>query len=577
MAHGDVDLHPPSSADKQASVLLMTVRAFEEEPFGFPPEQGALVPGGPARPPQIALPWRVAYGGVGLFLAFSAQIGSALVAVNGPYLLGSLGATSQEYAWLPVAYSMTYVTANLVLVRFRQQFGLRLYAMLGLTLSAAVALLHLLVPVEGGGLGWAIAVHAAFGIAAAPLPTMAVYYLVNAVPSRLAMAALVMALGLTQVATPLARVLSPGLLDRGGWNALSQFELGTVLVALGLVALVRLPPSLKSPVFERLDLLTYALLASGVALVCAVLGLGVQVWWFDRPWLGYALAAAVPLLGVGLLIELNRARPLLDVRWLKARDAVRFVVVSVAARLVLSEQGSATGLLSLLGQDARELLTFNALLALSTVAGAVAAAVLFRPERIGELVALAIGMVAVAAFADAHASDLTRAGQLYGTQMLISFCSALFVGPALVFGLARVLKSGADKLVTFVVLFAVTQNLGGLLGSAVLGAYAMVRERIDLTILGENAPAFAPELAERVAENARAAGGAVPDAAGGAALLQEQAGQEAGVLSYDNVFMLVAVVAAATTAYLAVLLLLRWLKARGRYRAPALAKTADAR
>ena len=45
-----------------------------------------------------------------------------------------------------------------------------------------------------------------------------------------------MTLGLIQTATPLARVLSPGLLDRGGWGALSLFELGALLVALGLVA-----------------------------------------------------------------------------------------------------------------------------------------------------------------------------------------------------------------------------------------------------------------------------------------------------------------------------------------------------
>ena len=555
----------------------MTVGAFEKEPFAFPPDERALVPGGPGRPGRISARRRVAYGVVGLVLAVSAQLGATLVSVNGPYLLGALGATSQEYAWLPTVYSMTYVTSNLVLVRFRQQFGLRLYAMLALVVSTLLALLSIVGPLQdGGGLGRAILLHALLGMAAAPLPTLAVYYLINAAPAKLAIGGLLLALGLGQTATPIARMLSPGLLDRGQGLALSQLELGVLMVNLGLVALVRLPPSLKTPVFERLDLLTYPLLASGFALLCAVLGLGVPLWWLDRPWLGVALATALPLLGAGLLIELNRARPLFNVRWLEARDALRFLVVGLSARLALSEQGSASGLLSLLGQNAQELLTFNLLLTLAAVAGAVVAAVLFRPDRIGELIALAVGLVAVGAFVDSHASDLTRAPQLYGTQMLISFCGALFIGPALLFGIVRVLRSGGDKLVTVVVLFAITQNLGGLVGGALLGTYQVIRERTDLTILGEGAPAFDPALATRIGENARALGGALPDAARGAALLQTQAAQQAGVLGYDNVFLLVAVVAGLTTMYLAVLLLLKWTKDAGRGRSAPAAATGTA-
>jgi hypothetical protein len=49
------------------------------------------------------------------------------VSVNLPYLQGSLGVYSAEIQWLPAAYVMANVSMNLLLVKFRQQYGLRLF------------------------------------------------------------------------------------------------------------------------------------------------------------------------------------------------------------------------------------------------------------------------------------------------------------------------------------------------------------------------------------------------------------------------------------------------------------------
>ena len=48
---------------------------------------------------------------------------------------------------------------------------------------------------------------------------------------------------------------------------------------------------------------------------------------------------------------------------------------------------------------------------------------------------------------------------------------------------------------------------------------------------------------------------------GGIAALQAQATLQSNVLAYNNTFLLVAVIAAATTAYLAAVLALRWSRA----------------
>ena len=40
---------------------------------------------------------------------------------------GTFGAWSTEIAWLPAVYVMTNISINLLLVKFRQQYGLRAF------------------------------------------------------------------------------------------------------------------------------------------------------------------------------------------------------------------------------------------------------------------------------------------------------------------------------------------------------------------------------------------------------------------------------------------------------------------
>src|SRR3984957_13847794 len=329
----------------------MTVGVFDKEPYGFGPEERALVAGGPARPPH-ALWRRWLYGALGVLLGLSGGLDNALVTVNLPYLLGALKADASEAAWVPVAYSMTYVGMNLLLVRFRQQFGLRLFAMLALSGFCLVILVHLLVH----GLAGAVLVHGFAGVATAPFTTMSVYYLMAAMPPAKAVGGVVVGLGLSQIPSFLARLFSPELLAIDQWRSLYLFEFGLALLCLGSVALLRLPASQRAKAFERLDFVTYPLFAGGAALLCAVLGLGRTDWWTDRPWLGWALAGSIVMLAAALYVEWRRANPLLDLRWLRGPDIARLAIVVFMSKIVLSEQSvSAIGLLNTLGVTNDEL------------------------------------------------------------------------------------------------------------------------------------------------------------------------------------------------------------------------------
>lgn len=114
--------------------------------------------------------------------------------------------------------------------------------------------------------------------------------------------------GLTQVAVPFARAISPlFLLFDGDVSHLFDFQFALSLV-VGLVAL--LGAAGRDDQILQLDLLTFPMLAAGVGLLCAFLVQGRIIWW-STPWLGGALAASVVLIGAAFLIEHNRQNPML--------------------------------------------------------------------------------------------------------------------------------------------------------------------------------------------------------------------------------------------------------------------------
>ena len=83
-------------------------------------------------------------------------------------------------------------------------------------------------------------------------------------------AAVVIGIGLSSFAVPIARLIMPSLLQLDDWRAFYTFELGMALICLGCVFLLKLPPGDRFKTFEKLDFLTFAILATGVALLCAV-------------------------------------------------------------------------------------------------------------------------------------------------------------------------------------------------------------------------------------------------------------------------------------------------------------------
>ncbi len=533
-----------------------------EERWEFAPHEQPAMPGSPGSP---AHPHhrRVAYAAIAVLLGLTAGFGNALIAANTTTLQGALGLDPAEIAWLPTVYVMTNVSINLLLIKFRQQFGLRPFALIFLGLYALVTFAHLFVR----DFSSAIVVRAVSGMAGASVSSLCLYYMMQSLPAKWRLKAVVLGIGVPQCATPLARLFSPELLALSQWRTLYLFELGLALMSLAAVAWLRLPPTNRQKAFEPLDFVTFTLFAGSTALFCAVLGLGRIVWWTNAPWIGWALIAGIPMLAAALIIEHQRTNPLLNTRWLGSADIVRFTIVTLVARIVLAEQTyAATGLLTLLGQNNDQLAVFFTIVFLASVAGVVVSAVTLDVQRLTHPVMLAIAIVAVAAFADSHSTSLTRAPQLYVTQGLIAFSATLFLGPSLLFGMTRALQAGTGHIISFIALFGIINSVGGLAGTALLGSYQQVRERANSVALVQAIDPTDPIVTQRLAAGGAAVARVVGDpalrAAEGNAILSQTATREANVLAYNDVFRLVSLLAAATAAYLMFLLARRSWRAR---------------
>lgn len=518
-------------------------------PRAWQPHERPSLPGSPSTP------WHPTYkrwlfAMVGVLVAITGGLGNSLVIANLQYLQGALGATTAEMAWLPAAYVMTNVCMNLLLVKFRQQFGLRAFTEVFLVLYALVTFGHLFV----NDLNSAIAVRAAHGMVGAALSSLGLYYMIQAFPAKWRLKALVLGLGTAQLALPLARLFSEDLLQIAEWRGLYLFELGLALICLGCVFLLKLPPGDRFKTFEKLDFLTFAILSSGVALLCAMLSLGRIDWWLEAPWIGIASACSLVLIMAGLAIEHNRANPLLMTRWLGSGVMIRLALAVILIRMVLSEQSTgAVGFMQMLNMSYEQMHTLYVVMLAGAISGLAISALTINPAHLLMPLVISLALMATGSVMDSFSSNLTRPQNLYVSQFLLGFGGTFFLGPTMVLGTKNVLANPRN-LVSFSVMFGICQNLGGLIGAALLGTFQVVREKFHSSMIVEHLTLLDPRVAARVQSGGSAYGGLVADPElrnlMGIRSLATAATREANVMAYNDVFMLIAIIAILTMLWI---------------------------
>jgi MFS family permease len=515
------------------------------------PHERPALPGSPATPDH-STPMRWAYAAVGILVALTGSLGNAAVTANIPQLAGSLGVTIAEATWLPVVFVMTNACMNLLLVKFRMQYGLRLFTEIILMVFLATAAAHLFLE----DFGSTLVVRAIAGIAAAGISTLGILYIIQAFPAQHRLKGIIIGVGLSSLAIPLARLGVGHLLDHDLWRAVYMFDLGLVLIALPAVFALKMPPSQRVKTFEKLDFVTFALFAPGIALLTAVLGLGRIVWWTEAPWIGLALAGALILLTAAIVIEYNRTNPLIDLKWLAGGDIVRLLLAILLVRIVLSEQTTgAVGFLQQMGLGNDQMHSLFWVMLLATATGTAVSALTLNPTKLWKPISIALALIAVGAFIDSHATVLTRPANLYFSQALLAFAAAFFIGPTMIIGFGKVLQGGGKNLISFIVVFSIGQNIGGLMGSALVGTIQTIREKYHSNQLAEHIDLGDSEVVLRLQQLGGAYAHVIGDGAQrqGAALrlLQQQVSQQAQVLAYNDVFLLISGAAAVGAVWVA--------------------------
>lgn len=476
-----------------------------------------------------------------LIIGMTQGLGINLVGSNLPGIQGSLGISNVESYWLIAAYTATSVTGTILLYKIRTQFGFRRFGEYGLLFFAVASMAQMFTH----DFQTAVAVRAVMGFAMASLGPLALFYMFEIFPpAKKLTAGLCFGLAGSQISLPISRIISPHLLDLGHWHQLTMLESGLSLICLAIIWILPLthPPRVK--VFERTDWISYPLIATAVACMSIVLTMGRYYWWLEKDWIGEVLVVGIIALTLSFMVELRRKNPIIDLRWLMTPEMLLFTGSMLFVRMLLSEQTTGmVGFLNLVGLLNEQLITLFCIILAATFAGLVFVSIIHKANRIVYIHLFSIALIAVAAWMDAHSTVDTRPEQFYLTQGMVAFGGAIFLPTSLWLGFIRALQYGQSQIISFVLVFLSTQNVGAQVGGAFLGTIQILREKFHSSVLVEGISLQNPLVVERLAQYSHLLKPVLNDGtqlnAEAVAQLSLKVTQQAGLLAYNDVFMVV--------------------------------------
>lgn len=532
--------------------------------------------GSPANPDH-PVRRKVLYLLIGIVIGLTAGFQNGLLVANLTQIQGALGLTPMEGGWISVAYNMTNACITVLLYKIRQQFGMASFSKITLFFLLAATSMQWLVSSDlvTTSIGmWLdpyyleIITRGLGGMVASAMTILAVFYCLQAMPTAKRISGLILGFGLVQFGIPLSRIISPYLAADGQLEPLFLFEFGLALVCFGLINLLELPPGDTQKVFEKLDILSFGFFAVGLAALSVFLVQGRILWW-STPWLSYPLLIAAVFISIALWIETHRKNPMLQVRWMRSRTIIAFMITGATMRILLSEQNvGAAGLLANLGYGSDQLVTFYAVI---LAASALALAISFWRTNAMELrrpVIFAVALIAIGAWMDTGISINSAPYMFYGSQFLIAFAAIYFMGPMVFEGMFRAIANGPAYIISFSVIFGISQTIGGLAGAAAIQAFTTIRTQMHYSDMVGSLNFGDPALAGSVAATSGALSTQITDAAQvkSAAITQVLQGiqRQATVAAYDDLFFILAILATMTT----IILLINYLYYRYHKRNP---------
>lgn len=529
--------------------------------YQFKPHEQPFMVGSPATPDHPTRR-KVFYLLIGIFIGITASFQNGLLVANLTQIQGEMGLTPVEGGWISVAYNMTNACITVLLYKIRQQFGMSLFSKITLFFLLSATSLQWLVSshlldtsaiiIEPYYLE--IIARGLSGMVASAMTVLAIFYCLQGMPTAKRISGLILGFGLIQFGTPLSRIISPYLAVDGQLETLFLFELGLTLICFGLINILELPPGNTEKVFEKLDFLSFAFFASGLAALAVFFVQG-RIQWWTTPWLSYPLIIAVVTISVALWIETHRKNPMLQVRWMRSRNIIAFTITGAVMRILLSEQNvGAAGLLASLGYGNDQLITFYAVILAASVLALVISIFSTNAMDLRRPVIFAVALIAVGAWLDTGVSLNSAPYMFYVSQFMIAFAAVYFMGPMVFEGMFRAIANGPAYIISFSVIFSISQTVGGLAGAAAIQAFTTIRTQMHYADMVSSLNLGNPALMGQVAGARRILSTQITDAnqANGAAMGQVLQGiqRQATVAAYADLFFLMASIATITTVIL---------------------------
>ncbi|MBU5615720.1 MFS transporter [Psychrobacter sp. TAE2020] len=532
--------------------------------YQFKPHEQPFMVGSPATPDH-PVPRKVLYLLIGIFIGLTASFQNGLLVANLTQIQGEMGLTPVEGGWISVAYNMTNACITVLLYKIRQQFGMSLFSKITLFFLLTATSMQWLVSsgllttttgIQIDSYYLEIVARGFSGVVASAMTVLSIFYCLQGMPAAKRISGLILGFGLVQLGIPLSRIISPYLAVDGQLENLFLFEVGLALICFGLINILELPAGITEKVFEKLDILSFAFFASGLAALCVFFVQG-RIQWWSTPWLSYPLIIAVITISIALWIETHRKNPMLQVRWMRSRNIIAFMITGATMRILLSEQSvGAAGLLANLGYGNDQLIAFYiVVLAASVLALAIS---VFRTNamELRRPVIFAVALIALGAWIDTGVSVNSAPYMFYASQFMIAFAAIYFMGPMVFEGMFRALANGPAYIISFSVIFGISQTIGGLAGAAAIQAFTTIRTKVHYADMVGTVNLGDPALAGQVAgirggllsqttDSAQASVAAV-------ARVLQGVQQQATVAAYDDLFFLMGSIATITVIILLV-------------------------
>ncbi|WP_455474019.1 MFS transporter [Bartonella sp. B30(2025)] len=407
-----------------------------------------------------------------IFASFILQwaygLGANIVQSNIIQLTGDFHATITETIWLVAVYMAPNVSVAIMLIKIRYHFGLRAFAELSILGFVLVCILQLFVT----DLRSALIIRFFAGIAAAPLASLALLYMMEAfAPAKKFTIGLSLNYMNANLAAPLSHLISPKLMENGGFFSLSALEMGLVLISLGCIFALPLTPVKRNKVIVTLDWVSYGLIALGLGLNAIIMSVGTLYWWYEAPWIGWGFVLVILCLMIATILELNREKPLIDFRWLFSKEMVQPVLILLAFRVLLLEDSNLVSeFFNLFGLLNSETAPMYLAVTLGTLLGGGICVFFLREGREDYFYLISLSCLAFGAYLDSYVSQLTRPADMMLSQGLIGFGYAVFLPAALFKGFVISSERGPRYVLSFITIFLLTQMTGGLMSSAFFGS-----------------------------------------------------------------------------------------------------------